>query len=125
MRDLFDDFMEELRKREAVARGQKPDPDAPRRTPSGDDDDKTRPDDESGEGAAESVDDQRPGEGDDERVDGGDDERVDDGTDDDAEREEPTVLHADRDRGGGRGRRGRRSGRTPGGPNDGGRGRTA
>src|SRR6478672_7526532 len=113
MRDLFDDFMEELRKREAMARGQKPDPDAPRRTPSddGDGDDKARPDDESDDGGAEPADDEHVDEG----VDG----------DDDAEREEPTVLHADRSRGGGGGRRGRRSGRTPGGPNDGGRGRTA
>jgi len=31
MRDLFDDFLEELRRREAVARGEDPDADAPRR----------------------------------------------------------------------------------------------
>jgi hypothetical protein len=117
MRDLFDDFMEELRKREAMARGQKPDADAPRSTPSGDDgNDETPPGDESDEGAPESLDDEHVHEGDDEHVHEGDDE---------AEREEPTVLHAARGGGGGRGRRGRRSGRAPGGPDDGGRGRAA
>ena len=31
MRDLFDDFLEELRRREAIARGEDPDAEAPRR----------------------------------------------------------------------------------------------
>jgi uncharacterized membrane protein (UPF0182 family) len=47
MRDLFDDFLEELRRREAIARGEDPDADAPRRPravgPNPDDDGPPRP----------------------------------------------------------------------------------
>lgn len=47
MRDLFDDFLEELRRREAIARGEDPDADAPRRAkpvgPNPDDDGPPRP----------------------------------------------------------------------------------
>src|SRR5688572_8596433 len=45
MRDLFDDFLEELRRREAISRGEDPDAGAPRRpTPVGPDDPDDAPD---------------------------------------------------------------------------------
>ncbi|MFL5721685.1 MAG: UPF0182 family protein [Chloroflexota bacterium] len=111
MRDLFDDFMEELRKREAIARGQDPDAGA-RRRPSDAEVDKSGPDGEPDEAATDRLDDER-----------GDD--LDDEAADDVEREEPTVLHADGSKGGRGGGRGRRRGRGPGGPDDGRPGRAA
>ncbi|MFL5677249.1 MAG: UPF0182 family protein [Chloroflexota bacterium] len=111
MRDLFDDFMEELRKREAIARGQDPDAGA-RRRPSDAEGDKSGPDGEPDEAATDRLDDER-----------GDD--LDDEAADDVEREEPTVLHADGSKGGRVGGRGRRRGRGPGGPDDGRPGRAA
>ena len=105
MRDLFDDFMEELRRREALARGQDPDA-AARRKPDpqgdgGDDDD--RPTDEDGDRDTgdESAD------------------RDTDATPDDEETGVPPVSITERRR-----RRGR-SGRGPGGPDDGGSSRAA
>ncbi|MFL5684119.1 MAG: UPF0182 family protein, partial [Chloroflexota bacterium] len=111
MRDLFDDFMEELRKREAIARGQDPDAGA-RRRPSDAEVDKSGSDGERDEAATDHPDDERADDLDDEAA-------------DDAEREEPTVLHADGSKGGRRGGRGRRRGRGPGGPDDGRPGRAA
>ncbi|MFL5669078.1 MAG: UPF0182 family protein, partial [Chloroflexota bacterium] len=107
MRDLFDDFMEELRKREAIARGQDPDAGA-RRRPSDAEVDKSGSDGERDEAATDHPDDERADDLDDEAA-------------DDAEREEPTVLHADGSKGGRR----RRRGRGPGGPDDGRPGRAA
>ena len=61
MRDLFDDFMDELRKREAAARGEDPGPRRQRPPdPDDDDDDRARPDDaddESGDGGSGRPDD--------------------------------------------------------------------
>ena len=60
MRDLFDDFMEELRRREALARGQDPDAGAARRRSdrtSKPRDDEERPDDESDADSTEASDD--------------------------------------------------------------------
>jgi uncharacterized membrane protein (UPF0182 family) len=110
MRDLFDDFMEELRRREAIARGEDPGP--PRqRGDRGDDDDQDgrEGDDPSNDG----------GPGDDgERDDAH--EAADNPADDDSDRvlEEPRRIDQRR-------RRGRRRGRPPGGPNDGAGGRAA
>src|SRR4051794_35466217 len=111
MRDLFDDFMEELRKREAIARGQDPDAGA-RRRPSDAEGGKSGPDGEPDEAATDRLDDERADDLDDEAA-------------DDVEREEPTALHGDRTTGGRGGGRGRRRGRGPGGPDDGGPGRAA
>src|SRR3954452_1804108 len=118
MRDLFDDFMEELRKREAIARGQDPDA-AGRRRPSEADRDKAGGDDGSDEATA-AVDEDRANDLDDERADDLGDEAADD-----AQPEEPTALHGDRTTGGRGGGRGRRRRRGPGGPDDGGPGRAA
>ncbi|HEX6868087.1 MAG TPA: UPF0182 family protein [Candidatus Limnocylindrales bacterium] len=110
MRDLFDDFMEELRRREALARGQDPDADASRRrtdrTPKPADDERPA-DDESEADATEASDD----------ADDRDDDRDDDADADD--REPPYELDDHRGRGG----RSRRRG--PGGPDDGRPGRAA
>jgi len=65
MRDLFDDFMDEMRRREAAARGEDPGPAKSRRGASGpdegpDDDDQERDADadaEAGETAASDADD--------------------------------------------------------------------
>jgi uncharacterized membrane protein (UPF0182 family) len=105
MRDLFDDFMEELRRREALARGQDPDA-AARRKPEaegGGDDDDDRPTDEDGDRDAgdESAD------------------RDTDATPNDEETGLPPVSITERRR-----RRGRSS-RGPGGPDDGGSSRAA
>src|SRR3954470_3022031 len=113
MRDLFDDFMEELRRREAMARGQDPGPNA-RRDPEpldGDDNDAAPVQDRDDGPAALDDGDERTTL---------DDDRDED-ADDAANAEEPTVLHGRRRRGGGG--RGRRRGRGPGGPDDGGPGR--
>ncbi len=114
MRDLFDDFMEELRKREALARGR--DPDADRR-------DEGRPDDGPDDDDViedEAVDDEA---GEPETVDGDEaigNESVE--SDGDAEDVEgvPIPIEAGRRRGGPPPRR-----RGPGGPDDGGTGRAA
>jgi len=121
MRDLFDDFMEELRKREALARGQDPNADAPRRKAGASR--KTDPAADDGQ-----VDDDAPAEASDEAADD-DRDASDDGPDEHGERDEvddgddepgpepPIALVDRRGRGGGTRRRG------PGGPNDGGPGR--
>src|SRR4051794_2453543 len=110
MRDLFDDFMEELRRREAMARGQDPGRNA-RRDPEpldGDDNDAAPLQDRDDGPAALDDGDERT--------------TLDDDRDEDAANaEEPTVLHGRSRRGGG-GRGGGR-GRGPGGPDDGGPGR--
>lgn len=107
MRDLFDDFMEELRRREAIARGEDPGPPRNRRDePDGPDD----PDD--GDHEPDDGRDGRSGEGDDADRTAGDDVTTDRETDGAAA---PRSIN-DRPRR----RRGRRSGRPPGGPNDGG-----
>ncbi len=102
MRDLFDDFMDELRKREAAARGEDPDPAGRRGSdPQGGDD---------GDGDRDPADD----ESDDARPDAAD-EAGSDGPDaaDDADDDRPRPISEVRRR---RGRRGRRG---PGGPDDG------
>ncbi len=101
MRDLFDDFMDELRKREAAARGEDPGPGGQRPPdPDDDDDDRARPDDEPGEGGSGRSDD-----------DGDDD--AGDASDEDAGGDRPeTITDARR-------RRGRPRRRGPGGPDDG------
>ena len=99
MRDLFDDFMKELREREAAARGENPPPRDPNdrdpndRDPGADDDD---PDDEPTSA------------------------RDDDADDDETER--PPSIDEQRRR---RGRGGRGGGKPPGGPDDGGGSRAA
>ncbi len=61
MRDLFDDFLEELRRREAVARGEDPDAGAPKRAKRvGPDDDPDGPDDEPRDDDDASTDDRDP-----------------------------------------------------------------
>ncbi len=104
MRDLFDDFLEELRRREAIARGE--DPDAGSR--------KRPPDNDSGGGGDDGGDDPPKGHDDDPD---GDDESADDhatgGADDEPARQ-PVSITA---------RRRRRRG--PGGPDDGGSSRAA
>ena len=50
MRDLFDDFLEELRRREAIARGEDPDLNAPRKARRVGPDDEPEPDDDGPEG---------------------------------------------------------------------------
>ena len=110
MRDLFDDFMEELRRREAVARGEDP---GPPRQRGGDDDHDDRDDDDRADGDSDESG------GDHEQADGSHDER-DESDDSDAATgdrsdqalEEPRSIDERR-------RRGRRRGRAPGGPNDG------
>jgi uncharacterized protein len=103
MRDLFDDFLEELRRREAVARGEDPDAGRPPRgskdpsEPDEDDHDDDRGDEPSSEGSTED----HPA--------GGDDASADDEGDD-----RPQPIDSRRGRGGPPRRRG------PGGPNDGG-----
>src|SRR3954471_13792159 len=117
MRDLFDDFLEELRRREAAARGEDPGPPQPpasRREPDRDDD---RADEN------DPTDDERDPTDDDHR-DGGARQAWDDGAerggaagDDKEEKELPKPLPIDA----GRRRSGTRGGRRPpGGPNDGG-----
>ena len=116
MRDLFDDFMEELRRREAIARGQDPDAAGPRDRRSnrgtdgpGDDDE---PSDEDGDQrAADATDDADDA---DEKADG---ESGD--TTDDEDRVAPLSIDDHRRRGGPPRRRG------PGGPDDGGSSRAA
>ncbi len=113
MRDLFDDFMNELRKREAVARGEDPDanrpPDRRSSRPSDDDDE---PDDDA---TAEATDDADAT---------GDADEATDDTDepDEPDDADPPVVRSidDHRRRGGPPRR-----RGPGGPNDGGPGRAA
>ena len=104
MRDLFDDFLEELRRREAIARGE--DPDAGSR--------KRPPDNDSGGGGDDGDDDPPAGHDDDPD---GDDDAADDhatgGADDEPARQ-PVSITA---------RRRRRRG--PGGPDDGGSSRAA
>ena len=108
MRDLFDDFMEELRRRQAIARGQ--DPDAPARdvrpNAPADDEDDGRPSGEDGE---------RPGNDETDDV-----ERDADVAPDDEETIARPVSITERRRGGGPPR-----GRGPGGPDDGGPSRAA
>jgi len=98
MRDLFDDFMEELRRREAIARGEDP---GPPRKRGGDDPDGRDPQHPDGRDEDESGDDSDPA-----------DDRSDQVL------EEPRRIDERR-------RRARRGGRPPGGPNDGGGGRAA
>ena len=105
MRDLFDDFMDELRRREAAARGEDP---GPPRSPRGDKDD-TDEDADADDADAKATDadvdtDAEPGE---------------DSSDDGDTYTPPRSL--DDARRGGR----RPPGRGPGGPNDGGPGRAA
>jgi len=110
MRDLFDDFMDELRRREAAARGEDPDTVAPRRRRADDpasrpDDD--RADDETDASAPEDADDAIPDD------------------DDDAafgqHRPRPIMTGIPGgDRAAGRGRRRPPRAGGPGGPNDGG-----
>ena len=103
MRDLFDDFMEELRRREAIARGEDPGPPRRRGEPGDDgDDDREVPDD--GDDAA------------DDRSDAADDSDAADQRSDEPV-EEPQRIDQRRRR--------RRRGRPPGGPNDGAGGRAA
>jgi uncharacterized protein len=116
MRDLFDDFMEELRKREAIARGEDPgaDTSAGRRSGRSSDagraSDTTDADETSDDDAVDATDDTDLNEA-------GDDEADDDeGADDAADRPRPIT---DLRRRGGRWRGG------PGGPNDGGPSRAA
>jgi uncharacterized membrane protein (UPF0182 family) len=100
MRDMFDDFMEELRRREAVARGEDPDVVAPRRNRRGPDPSDAEPndDDATDETPAGSIDEDA----------------------DETGRPRPVDLGRARANGGGGGRRQppRRTG--PGGPTDGG-----
>jgi hypothetical protein len=108
MRDLFDDFLEELRRREAIARGEDPDAGARKRPPSDpghdhDDDDDDRP---TGHDDDRDVHDTTT-----------DDDHDDDTTDGDQPAREPVPITSRR-------RRGRR-GRGPGGPDDGGSSRAA
>ncbi len=64
MRDLFDDFLEELRRREAIARGEDPDAGAPKRArqvgPDPDDDDPDRADADTDDGDGDDATDDRP-----------------------------------------------------------------
>ena len=100
MRDLFDDFMDELRKREAAARGEDPGPEGQRPPdPDDDDDDRARPDDEPGEGGSGRPDDDA-------------DDDAGDATDDAGGDRPETITDARR-------RRGRPRRRGPGGPDDG------
>src|SRR6476659_7926040 len=104
MRDLFDDFMEELRRREAAARGEDPGPDRSRdREPTGatDEADEEADDTEASESVLDSED-------------------TDDSPDDADSFPRPRSLD-DARHGGSR----RPPGRGPGGPNDGGPGRAA
>ena len=58
MRDLFDEFMEELRRREAIGRGEDPDRKAPRRvSPDDDPPDDDDPDDAARDDASDEADD--------------------------------------------------------------------
>ena len=113
MRDLFDDFMKELREREAAARGESPPPREPDRRGSGPDDDE--PDDEPDDARAPDHD-----EGDEPDHDEGDATDEDKATDaadaDDDAGERPRSIDEKRRR---RGRGGRGGGRPPGGPDDG------
>src|SRR6476620_10028805 len=95
MRDLFDDFMEELRRREAAARGEDP---GPPRSPD-------REPDEADDADSDLDTDAEPG----------------DDSSDDTDTFTPPRSLDDARRGGGR----RPPGRGPGGPNDGGPGRAA
>jgi uncharacterized membrane protein (UPF0182 family) len=103
MRDLFDDFMEELRRREAIARGEDPGPPRRRGEPDdGGDDDRNAP--ENGEDHDADRDDAGPNDG------GGEpDDAADDRSDEPVD--EPERIDQRRRR--------RRRGRPPGGPNDG------
>src|SRR6476620_2276507 len=106
MRDLFDDFMDELRRREAAARGEDP---GPPRSPKGEPDD-SNDDADADDADAEATDadldsDAEPGE---------------DSTDDSDTYSRPRSLDDER-----RDRGRRPPGRGPGGPNDGGPGRAA
>ena len=111
MRDLFDDFMEELRRREAIARGE--DPGSSRRTgrrsdrPGPSDDDDTPDDAASDEDAAGQASDEAAASA----TDG--DERPTDDVGEDVEPEPPLPIALRRRRRGPPGRRG------PGGPDDG------
>ncbi len=116
MRDLFDDFMEELRKREVLARGQDPNADAQRRKAGGSE--KGHPADDGpadDEGSVDATDDDRDASADaaDEHDEHDEADEADD-TDDEAEPEPPIALVDRRGRGGGT------RGRGPGGPDDGG-----
>jgi len=105
MRDLFDDFMEELRRREAIARGEDPGPPRKRGEPGDDgDDDRDTGDDRDAAGDEAGPDDERTG-----------DEPADDRSGEPVE--EPQRIDQRRRR--------RRRGRPPGGPNDGGGSRAA
>ncbi|HEV8403084.1 MAG TPA: UPF0182 family protein [Candidatus Limnocylindrales bacterium] len=114
MRDLFDDFLEELRRREAIARGEDPDAGARKRRPA------DPPDgDEHDDDAADDDDDarDRPTAHEDDRS--ADDEAADgDGhaaAGDDRPSRQPVSITERR----------RRRGRGPGGPDDGGSSRAA
>ena len=102
MRDLFDDFMEELRKREALARGQDPDTGASRQ----------------GQGGSKKDGEADDGHDHDAASDDDDEQEVADGTDVPDAAEPPIALVDHRGRRGGTRRRG------PGGPHDGGPSRT-
>ncbi len=114
MRDLFDDFLEELRRREAIARGE--DPDAAARKRRGPDSQR-----DDGDGDGDDGDDDRPtGQDDDRDTDDktADDETADDDGHDRADDDEPAsqpVSITSR----------RRRRRGPGGPDDGGSSRAA
>jgi len=111
MRDLFDDFMEELRRREAIARGQDPGPPKQRGEPGGDgDDDRGGPDAADDGNERDAADDDADPNG--ERT---HDDSADDRSDEPVE--EPQRIDQRRRR--------RRRGRPPGGPNDGGGSRAA
>jgi hypothetical protein len=118
MRDLFDDFLEELRRREAIARGEDPDAGARKRRPEGQGDGDHGDDDDDDGGRDED----RPIGRDDERD--VDDDAADDdghggggssGDDDDEPARQPVSITERR----------RRRGRGPGGPDDGGSSRAA
>src|SRR4051794_29457226 len=117
MRDLFDDFLEELRRREAAARGEDPGPERPRspndRGPEPDDDgdrDERIDDEPRRSGSA------RPGgQFDADATDAGDDvDAADESQADEDELPGPVPIDAGRRRTRGGGRR-----RPPGGPHDG------
>ncbi len=108
MRDLFDDFMDELRRREAAARGEDPGPPRSRdREATGETDDADAEDDDAEDAEAEGAD-----------AEAVDAEDADEDADDGDTYTRPRSLD-DRRRGGG----GRPPGRGPGGPNDGAPGR--
>jgi hypothetical protein len=102
MRNLFDDFLEELRRREAAARGEDP---GPNRRGAGNDRDPDRDDSDSDSDSASGRDDM---------VDREEGEDLADGEDESEDRDQPQPIMGAR-RGDGPPRR-----RGPGGPNDGG-----